>query len=85
MNRVHDAVVGEEPHFVAPFLGITGLGVGGGVVVDEMRVENIAGEGGVKFGVCLECGEGKGRRHCGWMGDCWFGGWLFVLVLSIDS
>ena len=58
MDGVDDSVFGEKPHFVAPFLGLAGFGIGGVVVVDEVRVADVGFEGGVEGGICLEGGEG---------------------------
>lgn len=48
MDGVDDAVLREEPHFVAPFFGLAGLRVRRVVVVDEVGVEDVGVEGGVE-------------------------------------
>lgn len=66
MDGVDDAVGAEEPHFVAPFFGLARGGVEGVVVVDQVRVEDVGGEGGVEGRVCCEGGEGG--HVCGFLG-----------------
>lgn len=68
VDGVDDARGGEEPHLVAPFLGVAG-GVAGVVVVEEVEVFDVVVEAGVEGGVGLE-GHGCGLRYGGWVVLC---------------
>lgn len=52
----HDAVVGKEPHLIAPFLGCAVFGLSC-VVVDKMHVFDVGVEGWVEVGVGQEGGK----------------------------
>ena len=52
----HDAVVGEEPHLIAPFLGCAVFGLSC-VVVDQMSVFDVGVEGRIEVGVGEEGGK----------------------------
>lgn len=52
----HDAVVGKEPHLIAPFLGCAVFGLSC-VVVDQVDVLDVGVEGWVEVGVCEEGGK----------------------------
>jgi len=77
VDGVHDPVLAEEPHFVAPLLGRARGRVRRVVVVDQVRVADVGVEGGVEGGVGLEGWEGGGH--------CWFlflvGGVFFSLEI----